>query len=872
MWTVSNILRTTLLGALLCGLLPGCGDTSVKLAFTWEQKPTDTVWVWARVEERPDPSVAGAVLAQAGPAPFVPGVGVDLKLPEVPVGDNRMVFVEVRGSAETGTPITHYGASLPFALRQGDQLRIAVPLVLRPPETGGSSGTFALTFGGEKRTHVNPEDIQKGTLTFRTSNAKRVTIANDAAFTLGQQTLGIDGEALSCTDVPATASVRECVLEGWDLLAGLPQTPDGQYGVWLRFIDRFGYASDEHSESVQLDSAPLAIVDSELRREDGNLYAVLAKDRILVRPGDSVEVRLEFSEPTGGPPTITVGEATFTASGLQADGTEQTIVAGPFEGAADGEIELVVTYVDRTGEEASQAVGTVVVDGTPPEPLNDVDQGRFMLRRAPWGAHYTGNLKNKAELQTCFAEGDACKSGDPFQPSDRILVRPATLQASEDAPPTWTCGNETATIGDSVTQGIESIALPSDYPAVCLQLADRAGNLSEQRLIRQVEVVATSANLAFGGGPTLTERPLNTAALLQPAQAQLDNGGRLDKKLDEVRPAARWRPLIGKALPTCTGHRAVTDYGAGEVVVYCGKGKAAADTPLTSPLWRWNGLNGRQVLAAAADAPTARQYPAFGYDRRAGHLVLTGGGLALEPIFDPSWAWNGLAWIQTSTGNAPTGVGGTAFWEPISGELVMQRGETGQGAENWTYRLRNGAWERFWPTDLTNDSIPNDGHSAIAVDEGRGAALSFGGRQLAGLYCSRETFVWLGLENWVRDDPGDPQKPTTTGPPARYKHATSYDPVRGHVVLFGGVDGCFLGPSLGDTWEHDGTIWNPVTPADPELDGNPAPRHSASMTWDPVRKTTRGERSRGHTGQPGRAGRLQRRNAGFASRLGASAC
>ena len=61
------------------------------------------------------------------------------------------------------------------------------------------------------------------------------------------------------------------------------------------------------------------------------------------------------------------------------------------------------------------------------------------------------------------------------------------------------------------------------------------------------------------------------------------------------------------------------------------------------------------------------------------------------------------------------------------------------------------------------------------------------------------------------------------GPPARWGHELAYDENRGRVVMFGGFDGGFLG----DTWEWDGTSWTPVT-------GGTAPsaRADFGMTFD----------------------------------------
>ncbi len=69
-----------------------------------------------------------------------------------------------------------------------------------------------------------------------------------------------------------------------------------------------------------------------------------------------------------------------------------------------------------------------------------------------------------------------------------------------------------------------------------------------------------------------------------------------------------------------------------------------------------------------------------------------------------------------------------------------------------------------------------------------------------------------------------------TSPPARYGHDVAYDPIRGRVVLFGGFVASGT-PRLGDTWEFNGTTWTQVTPA-----VAPSARSGHRMTWDPVRQ------------------------------------
>ena len=69
-------------------------------------------------------------------------------------------------------------------------------------------------------------------------------------------------------------------------------------------------------------------------------------------------------------------------------------------------------------------------------------------------------------------------------------------------------------------------------------------------------------------------------------------------------------------------------------------------------------------------------------------------------------------------------------------------------------------------------------------------------------------------------------------PEARLIHSLTYDAARGVVVLFGGYNNEILSS---DTWEYDGISWRPITPTDPENDGNPEARSFHSLTYDSAR-------------------------------------
>ena len=84
-----------------------------------------------------------------------------------------------------------------------------------------------------------------------------------------------------------------------------------------------------------------------------------------------------------------------------------------------------------------------------------------------------------------------------------------------------------------------------------------------------------------------------------------------------------------------------------------------------------------------------------------------------------------------------------------------------------------------------------------------------------------QTWEWDGVV-WT------PRTPANS-PVSRTGHAMAYDAGRNRVVLFGGAT---VAPTtaLGDTWEWDGAAWSQATPAHA-----PAARHAHRMAYDAAR-------------------------------------
>ena len=99
-------------------------------------------------------------------------------------------------------------------------------------------------------------------------------------------------------------------------------------------------------------------------------------------------------------------------------------------------------------------------------------------------------------------------------------------------------------------------------------------------------------------------------------------------------------------------------------------------------------------------------------------------------------------------------------------------------------------------------------HYGLVFDHGRERVIAF---------ARRETWEWDGM-TWRFVE-------TQNTPTSHWDHALVYDPIRRHVVLFGGVDGD--GNLLDETWTYNGTDWTQLFPV-----VSPEPRGATALAYD----------------------------------------
>jgi cysteine-rich repeat protein len=188
----------------------------------------------------------------------------------------------------------------------------------------------------------------------------------------------------------------------------------------------------------------------------------------------------------------------------------------------------------------------------------------------------------------------------------------------------------------------------------------------------------------------------------------------------------------------------------------------------------------RFTRPAVLVSPPARYRAGAAYDARRGRAVMFGGAIFVPDMlpntadvsfFNDTWEWDGGSWSQVVTTVAPPPRESAAMaYDPIHHRVVMMGG-TSDTAKTAVVGMTD-----TWTYDGT---------------------------------------TWSQLQG--------------AGPSARSAAAMGFDPIKGTVILYGGLanDGTTNGKVLGDTWELDGATWTQRNPAT-----SPEPRKDASLAFD----------------------------------------
>ncbi|MEK7866415.1 MAG: kelch repeat-containing protein [Planctomycetota bacterium] len=203
--------------------------------------------------------------------------------------------------------------------------------------------------------------------------------------------------------------------------------------------------------------------------------------------------------------------------------------------------------------------------------------------------------------------------------------------------------------------------------------------------------------------------------------------------------------------------------------------------------------------------PSARRAAVMVWDEAGRRLVMVFGADS-NGFKDDMWVHEGPQWRELMVPGVhpePRVVSAIAY-DPVRRLIVIQGGANGShdngGWFDDTWVFDGTSWRQLTPPA----SPPRLAGHAMVYDPVRGEIVLFGGVGPTN-YEIAETWVFDGT-TWTRRTP-------SVSPPSRYYHSMVFDCRRGVVVLFGGRQSG--GTDLNDVWEWDGTSWTERTPTSP---------------------------------------------------------
>lgn len=186
-------------------------------------------------------------------------------------------------------------------------------------------------------------------------------------------------------------------------------------------------------------------------------------------------------------------------------------------------------------------------------------------------------------------------------------------------------------------------------------------------------------------------------------------------------------------------------------------------------------------------------------------------------IISAPFSSNCLAWIRAAPpGSPPPRTRPSMVYDPIRRQSVMFGGiTTSPDDSTWFWDGSN------WQSRSPAVHPPQRSAFGMVYDAARDQIVLFGGLSPAGTPLS-DIWLWNGSD-WIEAIPVGP------APTARHEHAMAYDSLRHRVVMFGGKNS--TSQTLSDTWEWDGTNWQPLTFAT-----KPSARSNHAMAYDAARQ------------------------------------
>jgi hypothetical protein len=224
---------------------------------------------------------------------------------------------------------------------------------------------------------------------------------------------------------------------------------------------------------------------------------------------------------------------------------------------------------------------------------------------------------------------------------------------------------------------------------------------------------------------------------------------------------------------------------------------------------------------APATSPTNVIQSSLVYDPVRSQFVLFGGGLAGVPTND-TWVWTGSDWSKLNPATKPPArYSASMAWDAAQQKIIMFGGEASIPTRyNDVWAWNGTTWTQQTPTGTAPSARSGAG---MAFDPLRGGLIVFGG-----VNTQQNNDTWQLKNNaWTQIQAnGAPGAPS-----ARNGAGLAYSQSTSQLVLFGGGTGtCPTCTTYGDTWTlaTAATSWSQKSPTHA-----PAARGAVAMTYDP---------------------------------------
>lgn len=298
--------------------------------------------------------------------------------------------------------------------------------------------------------------------------------------------------------------------------------------------------------------------------------------------------------------------------------------------------------------------------------------------------------------------------------------------------------------------------------------------------------------------------------------------------------AGTWRPLVaGPAAPAARAAGVVFDAHDHALLLFGGQSASALDDVWSYPV---SGPGSGRWALRDGGRPEARSNQAGAWDARDGALFVFGGfdGTWLDDLWAYKAQRGGVGHWTLVAGSGPAArTGASLVWDDADRVLLLFGGADFHGGMNdvWAYTPSgDGTGTGRW-RPLTAPSSPDERRLHTAVWDGANRQmLVYAGETSTAvrhdLWSFRVTNLAVGHGVWRQLTP-------QATPGARFAQSAVWDPQRGQMLVFGGVN--TAGDFLDDLWTYAprGTT-GPGAWTSLGAPGIPDGRATASAAWDPI--------------------------------------